>query len=76
MPSDQDVYHPKDAIGIALKSTAIMGAAGAMVSGIQNTLTKQNVGPMGVFTRTGGTIAVFGARSLSIQFTSHSMNLS
>ncbi|KAI9825185.1 MAG: hypothetical protein M1819_000590 [Sarea resinae] len=71
MPSDQDLYHPKDAIGIALKSTAIMGAAGAMVSGIQNTLTKQNVGPMGVFTRTGGTIAIFAAMGGTYEFARH-----
>lgn len=38
----------------------ITGAAGTMVSAIQNTLTKQNVNAWGVITRTGGTIAVFG----------------
>jgi hypothetical protein len=49
-------YHPKDAVGGAVKATLVTGAAGAFVSTIQNTLTKQNVGAFGVFTRTGGTI--------------------
>ena len=55
-----DVYQPKDAVGAAIKATAITAAAGAFVSTIQNTLTKQNVGAFGIFTRTGGTIAIFG----------------
>lgn len=53
-------YHPKDAVGATIKATAVTGGAGAFISAIQNTLTKQNVGAFGVFTRTGGTIAVFG----------------
>lgn len=57
----QDVtYHPKDAVGSAVKATGITGGAGLFISAIQNTLSKQNVGAFGVFTRTGGTIAVFG----------------
>lgn len=62
--ADQDqvesIYQPKDAIGGTIKATAITGTAGLFVSTIQNTLTRQNVGAMGVFTRTGSTIAVFG----------------
>ncbi len=57
---EEPVYQPKDAISAALKSTAITGGAGALVSSIQNTLTKQNVSAWGIFTRTGGTIVVFG----------------
>nr|OQO21925.1 hypothetical protein B0A51_13025 [Rachicladosporium sp. CCFEE 5018] len=53
-------YHPKDAIGSAVKATLVTGSAGLFISTIQNTLTKQNVGAFGVFTRTGGTFAVFG----------------
>jgi len=53
-------YQPKDAIGASIKATLVTGGAGAFVSTIQNTLTKQNVGAFGIFTRTGGTIAVFG----------------
>jgi hypothetical protein len=58
----EEQYQPKDAIGSAVKATLITGTAGAFISTIQNTLTKQNVGAFGVFTRTGGTIAVFGKR--------------
>lgn len=54
-------YQPKDALGAAIKATMVTGAAGTFISTIQNTLTKQNVGAFGIFTRTGGTIAVFGA---------------
>lgn len=53
-------YQPKDAIGEAVQATMVTGTAGLFVSTIQNTLTKQNVGAFGVFTRSGGTIAVFG----------------
>ena len=61
---DQDqiegTYQPKDAVGAAVKATGVTSLAGLFVSTIQNTLTKQNVGALSVFTRTGGTIAVFG----------------
>nr|POF02294.1 nadh-ubiquinone oxidoreductase 21.3 kda subunit [Quercus suber] len=53
-------YHPQDAIGGAVKATLVTGTAGLFVSTIQNTLTKQNVGAFGVFTRSGSTVAVFG----------------
>lgn len=53
-------YRPKDAIGETIKATMITTGAGAFISTVQNTLVKQNIGAMGMFTRTGGTIAVFG----------------
>lgn len=56
----EDLYQPKDAVGATIKATMITGTAGTFVSAIQNVLAKQNVGAFGVFTRTGGTIAVFG----------------
>lgn len=55
-----DVYHPKDALGAAMKAIMITGGAGLFISTIQTSLTKQNVGAMSVFTRTGGTIGLFG----------------
>ena len=61
MALQERTYHPKDAVTESIKSTMITGGAGAMVSAVQNTLTKQNVTAWGIFTRTGGTIAVFGA---------------
>ncbi len=51
---------PKDAVSETIRATAIMGGAGLLGSAIQNSLAKQNVGAWGVFTRTGGAIAVFG----------------
>ena len=63
MASQEIVYQPKDAVTAGIKSTLITGAAGALVSSVQNTLTKQNVTAWGIFTRTGGTIAVFGKRT-------------
>lgn len=53
-------YHPKDAISGALKATVLTGSAGLFASAVQNTLTKRNVGPLGVFMRSGGTIGIFG----------------
>lgn len=57
-------YHPKDAISAALKATALTGGVGLFASAVQNTLTKQNVGPFGVFVRTGGTIGILGKRPM------------
>ncbi|MCJ1364214.1 hypothetical protein MMC16_003323 [Acarospora aff. strigata] len=68
MATNEAVYQPKDAIASSIKSTMITGAAGAFVSAIQNTLTKQNVTGWGVFTRTGGTIAVFAAMGGTYEF--------
>jgi len=53
-------YHPKDAVGAGINGTLITGAAGLAVSAIQNTLTKRNVGALGVLTRTGSTVAIMG----------------
>src|ERR1700710_1489021 len=50
----EEGYHPKDAIGGAVKATAVTAAAGVFISTIQNTLTRHNVGAMGAFTRFGG----------------------
>ncbi|KAF2155380.1 hypothetical protein K461DRAFT_276594 [Myriangium duriaei CBS 260.36] len=61
-------YHPKDAVGGALRATMITAGAGAFVSTIQNTLTRQNRGAMGFLTKTGGTIAVFGAMGGAYEF--------
>lgn len=60
-------YHPKDALSAAMKATALTGGVGLFASAVQNTLTKQNVGPLGVFMRTGGTIGVLGMSPLSIE---------
>lgn len=53
-------YHPKDAISAAMKATALTGSVGLFAAAVQNTLTKQNVGTLGVFVRGGGIITTFG----------------
>ncbi|OCK90933.1 mitochondrial import inner membrane translocase subunit Tim17 family protein [Cenococcum geophilum 1.58] len=61
-------YHPKDAVSAAVRATMITASAGAIISGVQNALTKQNVGAFGILTKTGGTIAVFAAMGGSYEF--------
>ncbi|KAH6677507.1 hypothetical protein B0J14DRAFT_651402 [Halenospora varia] len=56
---DDHQYHPKDSIKAAANGAMVTGTAGAFVAAVQNTLTKRNVGPWGVFTRSGGNIAAF-----------------
>ncbi|PWY88488.1 NADH-ubiquinone oxidoreductase 213 kDa subunit [Aspergillus heteromorphus CBS 117.55] len=46
----------------------ITGGVGLFASAVQNTLTKRNVGPMGVFTRSGGTIGIFAAMGGTYEF--------
>lgn len=58
--TEENSYHPKDAIAAASKTTLLTGGIGLFASAVQNTLVKKNVGPWGVFTRTGGTIGIFG----------------
>ncbi|RMD42630.1 hypothetical protein DV735_g2466, partial [Chaetothyriales sp. CBS 134920] len=64
------IYHPKDAIGQALRSGAITSSGGLLVSAVQNTLQKQNVGAIGVLSRFGGTTAAFAAVGITYGFTS------
>jgi hypothetical protein len=62
LPSEdaRPAYEPVDAVAATAKTTAIMAGAGALLSSVQNSLARQNIGMMGVFTKTGGTIATFG----------------
>jgi hypothetical protein len=53
-------YHPKDAIGDTSSAAFKTGVVGAMFSGIQATLTRQNIGAFGAVTKYGGTMAMFG----------------
>ena len=47
-------------ISAALKATTLTGGVGLFAAAVQNTLTKRNIGPMGVFIKGGGTIGIFG----------------
>lgn len=61
MASHDDTYQPRDTLANTAKTTLQLTTAGAVVAGVQNTLRKQNVGAMGIITRSGGIIALFGA---------------
>ena len=56
----QDTYHPQDAIGTMIKDSLTVGGAGLFVAAVQNSVSKQNVGAFGIFSRFGGTSAMFG----------------
>jgi len=58
--AQEEQYHPKDSIKAAMNGTLVTGSAGLLVSAVQNTLSKRNLNWSGVFTKSGGTIAVFG----------------
>ncbi len=60
MASTDVAYQPKDAVGQCLNSTLLVGGAGLMMSAVSNSLARENVGAMGIFTRTGSTVAAFG----------------
>jgi len=61
MADHHDTFHPRDTLANTASSTLQATAFGAIFAGLQNTLRKQNVGAMGIFTRSGGIIAAFGA---------------
>ncbi|EWC48003.1 hypothetical protein DRE_02885 [Drechslerella stenobrocha 248] len=52
-------YHPKDALASTIKAISVTGTAGLVVSGAQNALARENRGLLGLFTKTGGTVAMF-----------------
>ena len=57
--SDRPIYEPKDALEITSEHALIVGGFGAIISAIQNTLARQNLGAMGFLTRFGGTTITF-----------------
>ena len=59
----EETYHPQDAIGETIKAAGLMGGAGFAISAIQNSLSRQNIGALGVFTRYGSSIGYFGTKS-------------
>lgn len=62
--NEEHIYHPKDALSSAVKVSMYTGTVGLFASAVQNTLQKQNVGPWGVFVRTGGTIGIMSKSPL------------
>ncbi|KAF1920605.1 hypothetical protein BDU57DRAFT_508994 [Ampelomyces quisqualis] len=69
MADQQETFHPSDALANTASATLQTTVAGAIVAGVQNTLRKQNVGAMGIFTHSGGLIALFAATGAAYQFT-------
>jgi hypothetical protein len=61
MADQHATYHPRDALANTGSTMLQTTAVGAVIAGVQNTLRKQNVGAMGIITRSGGVIALFGA---------------
>ncbi|KAI0432424.1 hypothetical protein F5Y09DRAFT_329634 [Xylaria sp. FL1042] len=59
IPEERPPFQQKDAVKSGLQGALVGGGAGLLLSAVQNSLAKQNVGAWGVFTRTGGTIATF-----------------
>jgi len=60
-PADvEEAYHPQDAVGAGIKSSLAVGTAGLFFAAVQTSYAKQNVGAFGVFSRFGGTTALFG----------------
>ena len=67
MADQQPTYHPRDALANTGSTMLQSTTVGAVLAGVQNTLRKQNVGAMGIITRSGGIIALFGAHTLNWQ---------
>ncbi|PGH05093.1 hypothetical protein GX51_03191 [Blastomyces parvus] len=67
-PAEEESYHPQDAIAATIKTTLTTGAVGLFASSVQNTLQKRNYGPLGVLTKTGGTVALFASVGGAYQF--------
>ena len=53
-------YLPKDSVTLGLDAAGRSATVGLVVAAVQNTLGKHNHGAMGIVTRSGGVIAMFG----------------
>jgi hypothetical protein len=61
-PFAPEAYHAQDTLANTASITMQMTVAGAIFAGAQNALQKQNIGAMGIFTRSGHIIATFGTQ--------------
>lgn len=59
MATNSEAYRPHDALKAAINGAMITGTAGLLLSAVQNSLHKKNIGALGVFTRTGSTAFIF-----------------
>ncbi|KAF2252646.1 hypothetical protein BU26DRAFT_453066 [Trematosphaeria pertusa] len=69
MADEHETFHPRDTLANTASTTLKLTACGAIFAGVQNTLRKQNVGAMGIFTRSGGIIALYAGVGATYQFT-------
>ncbi|KAH7378779.1 hypothetical protein BKA66DRAFT_495285 [Pyrenochaeta sp. MPI-SDFR-AT-0127] len=69
MADQHPTYHPQDALSNTVTTTLQVTAFGALIAGVENTLRKQNVGALGILTRSGGTIVYFASAGAAYQFT-------
>lgn len=56
---EPEAFTARSAVDAGMSAALITGGAGTFTSAIQNSLTTHKAGAMGVFTRTGKTIALF-----------------
>lgn len=56
---DEPIYKPEETIHEALRAGFVTGSGGLVVAAVRNSLTRQNVGALGMFTIYGGTIGYF-----------------
>ncbi|KAK3904651.1 hypothetical protein C8A05DRAFT_42316 [Staphylotrichum tortipilum] len=66
---DDGHYHPKDAIHVGLRATAVYGSIGLLFAAVRNSLAKKHVGPWATFTKGGGIIATFAIAGSAYEFT-------
>ena len=60
MATAEKPYQPRDAVTAAVQASVLTGGAGLFMSAVQSSLSRQNLGITGVFTKTGGNTALFG----------------
>lgn len=56
---EEPVFHVRSPVGYAFNAASLGAVVGLVVSAVQNSLQKHHSGAMGVFSRTGRTIAMF-----------------
>ncbi|KAF2641324.1 hypothetical protein P280DRAFT_468962 [Massarina eburnea CBS 473.64] len=69
MAAAHDTFHPRDTLSNTASTTLKLSTCGAIIAGVQNTLRRQNVGAVGIITRSGGIIATFAGVGALYQFT-------
>lgn len=57
-PTDVEQFHAHDTVRETMTSAGVSAAGGVFFSAMQNAMSEHKRGALGVFTRTGGTIAL------------------